>query len=100
VRKYNAFIKNAKFRKRSAYFCSMSVRLQLKFSPKEANDEPFLVRNFLQKAGIQNGTVVWVKKSLESRGRVTYFLISADVYSADEVPQKKYRFSITKCKSI
>ena len=78
----------------------MSVRLQLKFSPKEANDEPFLVRNFLQRAGMQNGTVVWVKKSLDSRDRVPYFLISADVYSLEEVPQKKHRISIAKCKSM
>ena len=81
----------------------MSVRLQLKFSPKEANDEPFLVRNFLQRAGMQNGTVVWVKKSLDSRGRVPYFLISADVYSTDEVPQNNEGFqlqNVSQCEEI
>ena len=70
----------------------MSVRLQLKFTPKEASDEAFLERQFLKHAGYQSGTVVWVKKSLDSRGRNPLFLISADVYSEAEVPQEQGGF--------
>ncbi len=72
----------------------MSVRLQLKFTPKEASDEAFLQRHFLKHAGYQTGTVVWVKKSLDSRGRTPIFLISADVYSEAEVPQEQEGFKL------
>lgn len=81
----------------------MSVRLQLKFSPKEASDESFLKRKFLQQARLQNGTVIWVKKSLDSRGKSPYFLISADVFAPDEVPQKNEGFqlqNVSQCQEI
>ena len=76
------------------YFCRMSVRLQLKFSPKEASDEDFLKRQFLKQSGYEDGVVVFARKSLDSRGRNPFFLISADVYSPVEVPQKQNGFQL------
>ena len=74
------------------YFCRMSVRLQLKFTPKEASDEAYLQRQFVKHSGYGNGTVIFVRKSLDSRGRTPFFLISADVYSPEDVPQKQEGF--------
>ena len=76
------------------YFCRMSVRLQLKFTPKEASDEAYLQRQFIKHSGYEGGTVVFARKSLDSRGRTPFFLISADVYSAADVPQKQEGFQL------
>ncbi len=72
----------------------MSVRLQLKFTPKEASDEDYLKRQFIKHSGYGIGTVIFVRKSLDSRGRTPFFLISADVYSEADVPQKQEGFHL------
>jgi uncharacterized FAD-dependent dehydrogenase len=70
------------------------ARFQLKFSTQEASDEEFVNRQFLKSAGLNSGTVVWVKKSLDSRGRSPYFLISGDVFSPGELPQKPEKLEL------
>ena len=39
-------------------------------------------------------SVVWRKKSLDARGKVPYFLVSADVYSKGESPELSQGFII------
>jgi hypothetical protein len=70
------------------------TRFQLKFSPQEASDEEFVNRQFLKSAGLNSGTVVWVKKSLDSRGRIPFFLISGDVFSPGELSQKPEKLEL------
>lgn len=72
----------------------MPTRFQLKFSPQEASDQEFVNRQFLKSAGLNSGTVVWVKKSLDSRGRNPFFLISGDVFSPGELPQKPEKLEL------
>ncbi len=72
----------------------MPTRIQLKFSPREAADREFVNLQFLRSAGLTEGTVIWVKKSLDSRGRQPYFLISGDVFGPNELPQKPEKIEL------
>ncbi len=69
----------------------MPQRIQLKFSPQELNNADWVDEQFKRAVGMdaakESATVVWRKKSLDARGKVPYFLVSADVYFADELPE-------------
>ena len=72
----------------------MPQRLQLEFSPENAHDESAVNRRFLKMANVSQGTVIWVRKSLDSRSRQPKFLISADVYGPEEIPQEQKGFTL------
>ena len=69
----------------------MSQRIQLKFSPQEAANTDWVVQQFKRAGGYSHETpgivVIFRKKSLDARGKLPFFLISADVYSEDEIPE-------------
>lgn len=80
------------------YFCGMPQRIQLKFSPQELGNTDWVDEQFKQAAGLgkdgASATVLWRKKSLDARGKMPYFLVSADVYTADELPALTQGFKL------
>lgn len=70
----------------------MPVRIQLKVSPKEIQDHQWVDEQLRKMAKLPGGQVVWIKQSLDSRGRFPCFIISGDVYAANEIPQKQIGF--------
>jgi len=76
----------------------MPQRLQLKFSPEEASNAEWVEEKFAEAAGLSirvgSALVVLRKKSLDARGRVPYFLITADVYSTDEKAEQVLGFEL------
>jgi uncharacterized FAD-dependent dehydrogenase len=62
----------------------LSKSFQLQFSPAENADSALVNRRFREAAGMQNGIVVWRKRSLDARGRNPFFIISAEVYAPGE----------------
>ncbi len=69
----------------------MPQRIQLKFSPEELSNNSWVDEQFKRAAGLDLGaeevSVIWRKKSLDARGKIPYFLVSADVYLKDELPE-------------
>ncbi len=80
------------------YFCAMSQRIQLKFSPQEAANTDWVEQQFKRAGGYSHETpgvvVIFRKKSLDARGKLPFFLISADVYSGDEIPELEGGFRL------
>jgi uncharacterized FAD-dependent dehydrogenase len=75
------------------YFCGVAVRVQIQCSAEVAANITEVERLLRQKAGL-SGRVVLVKKSLDARSRVPFFLISGDVFSHDELTPEFERIQL------
>jgi uncharacterized FAD-dependent dehydrogenase len=64
----------------------MPKNLQLTFTPTENADPELVNRRFCEASGIPGATVVWRKRSLDARGKQPLFIITADVYTSEELP--------------
>ena len=76
------------------YFCGMPQRIQLKFSPEEAANDDFIKAQFLRDAKLKEGKLVLVRKSLDSRSRSPFFIVSGDVYSSSESQEDTEEFKL------
>jgi uncharacterized FAD-dependent dehydrogenase len=64
----------------------MPKNIQLTFTPSENADAMLVNQRFCEAAGVNDAAVVWRKRSLDARGKQPFFIITADVYGAGELP--------------
>lgn len=63
----------------------MSIRVQITCSPEQSNDVSWINDQLRQQAGLgSSARVRWVKRSLDARSKVPFFIISGEVFLASE----------------
>jgi uncharacterized FAD-dependent dehydrogenase len=79
------YVAKIKYTAISAYFCCVSIRVQITCSPEQSNDVSWINEQLRQQAGLgANARVRWVKRSLDARSKIPFFIISGEVFSASE----------------
>ncbi|MBS3914226.1 MAG: FAD-dependent oxidoreductase [Bacteroidetes bacterium] len=62
----------------------MPVRIQLKYEAEKSPEMSEILQQACRQSGLPNSKAVLAKRSIDSRGKVPYFLFGIDVYAADE----------------